>query len=85
MDSIMKGLMGGQCPQNFSARTAPARICSLHPQLALYVTANVVSAFTFLDYSNAVLESPPGSTRVLHEAARVVLNLKPRNIGSPDS
>ena len=62
------------------------RLRSVRHQLGRDVTARLVSAFVFsrLDYCNAVLEGLPASTlallqRVIHAAARLVLQLRPRD------
>ena len=62
------------------------RLRSIRGQLGRDVTARLVSAFVLsrLDYCNAVLAGLPASTvapfqRVLHAAARFVLNLRPRD------
>jgi len=62
------------------------RLRSIRRQLGRDVTARLVSAFVLsrLDYCNAVLAGLPASTlapfqRVLHAAARLVLNLRPRD------
>jgi len=60
------------------------RLCSLRRQLGRDVTARLVSALVLsrLDYCNAILVGLPQTTlsslqRVLHAAARMVLNLRP--------
>jgi len=60
------------------------RLRSIRRQLSRDVPARLVSAFVLsrLDYCNAVLAGLPASTlapfqRVLHAAARLVLNLRP--------
>jgi len=62
------------------------RLRSVRHQLGREVTARLVSAFVLsrLDYCNAVLVGLPASTlaplqRVLHAAARLVLELRPRD------
>jgi hypothetical protein len=62
------------------------RLRAVRSQLGQEVTARLVSAFVLsrLDYCNAVLAELPASTlaplqRVLHAAARLVFDLKPRD------
>ena len=62
------------------------RLRSVRHQLGRDVTARLVSAFVFsrLDHCNAVLAELPASTlaplqRVIHAAARLVLQLRPRD------
>lgn len=66
------------------------RLRSVRQQLGRDVTARLVSAFVLsrLDYCNAVLAGLPASTvaplqRVLHAAARLVLQLRPRDHVTP--
>ena len=66
------------------------RLRSLCRQLGRDVMARLVSAIVLsrLDYCNAVLSGLPASTlaplqRVLHAAARVVMDLRPRDHVSP--
>ena len=66
------------------------RLCSVRRQLGRDVSARLVSALVLsrLDYCNAVLAGLPAATlaplqRVLNAAARLVLDLKPRDHATP--
>ena len=66
------------------------RLRSVRRQLGRDVTARLVSAFVLsrLDYCNAVLAELPATTlaplqRVLHAAARLILELRPRDHVTP--
>ena len=57
------------------------RLRPVRRQLGQEITARLVSAFVLsrLDYRNAVLAELPALQRVIHAAARLVFDLKPRD------